>query len=323
MSAAAEVARGMREGTLPPFIGIRIKPLSEELKTRGVRTLDLFMTALLDATGGVAPGRFVVTLPKVTHPEQVSALAGLLEELESNHRLTHGSLNLELMVETPQALIDSRGALALPSLVAAGKGRCIAAHFGPYDYTAALEITADCQSMDHPACDFARHLMKAALAGTGISLSDGPTNILPVGPHRGTKLTPAQKKENKESVHRAWRLSYGHITHSLENGFYRGWDLHPAQLPVRYAAVYLFFRRGLAGATARLRTFVERATRATLTGDLFDDAATGQGLLNFFLRGLGCGSIGEEEVLAAGLTLEELTSRSFAAILRMRRSRNT
>jgi len=121
-------------------------------------------------------------------------------------------------------------------------------------------------------------------------------------------------------VHRAWKLCFGHSTHSLVNGFYQGWDLNPAQLPMRYAAVYTFFLESYEDAAIRLRHFVEKAAQATLSGDIFDDAATGQGLLNYFLRALNSGAISEEEALVTGLTLEEIRSRSFYRILQGRRS---
>jgi hypothetical protein len=205
--------------------------------------------------------------------------------------------------------------------VAVSEGRCVGAHLGVYDYTATLNVTAAHQSMTHPWSDFARGMMQVSLAGTGVALSDGATNVMPVGPHKpGTKaLTAAQKKENREVVHRAWRLAYGHTRHSLERAFYQGWDLHPAQLPVRYAAVYAFFLEGLEPASRRLKSFIDKAAQATLLGDVFDDAATGQGLLNYFLRGISCGALTEEEARAAGLTLEELRSRSFLKILEGRR----
>src|SRR5205085_3713686 len=116
-----------------------------------------------------------------------------------------------------------------------------------------------------------------------------------------------------------WRLSFSHIHHSLAGGFYQGWDLHPAQLPVRFAACYSFFLEGMSLASARLKNFIEKAAQATLVGDVFDDAATGQGLLNYFLRALNCGAITEDEALATGLTLDELRSRSFVKILKGRR----
>jgi hypothetical protein len=124
--------------------------------------------------------------------------------------------------------------------------------------------------------------------------------------------------ENRAAVHRGWALHYRHVRHSLRHGYFQGWDLHPAQLPTRYAAVFAFYLEALDAATERLRRFVDRAARATLTGEVFDDAATGQALLNFFLRGLGCGAITEAEALATGLTIEDLRTRSFLAILRRR-----
>ena len=322
VSAAEQVARGLAEGLLPPFMGIRIKSLSEELFERAARTLELFVTTLLERTGGKLPANFVVTLPKITAPEQVMALVRMLEVLEQDRGLPAGALKLEIMVETPQSLFDAQGRLALPVLVAAAEGRCVGAHLGVYDYTATLNITAAYQSMTHAACDFARHVVQVSLAGTGVALSDGATNVMPVGPHKrdGTRtLTEAQQQENRETVHRAWRLAYEHTRHSLELGYYQGWDLHPAQLPVRYAAVYAFFLEGMDAASRRLKSFVEKAAQATLLGDVFDDAATGQGLVNSFLRGIACGAITEEEALATGLSLEELRSRSFLKILEGRR----
>ena len=105
------------------------------------------------------------------------------------------------------------------------------------------------------------------------------------------------------------------------NGIYQGWDLHPGQLPSRYGAVYGFFLEGLAAASDRLHNFVDKAAQATLAGDVFDDAATGQGLLNFFLRGIACGAVREDEALATGLSLEEIRSRSFVKILAGRTAR--
>src|SRR6185369_1659991 len=218
------------------------------------------------------------------------------------------------------SIINHHGQINLPLLLAAGEGRCVAAHFGTYDYTAGCNITAAHQHMLHPACDFAKSMMQVSFAGTGIWLSDGATNIMPVAPHRftegGAPLTPEQIEENREVVHRAWKLHFDHIQHSLTNAFYQGWDLHPAQLPTRYAAVYAFFLESLEAASERLKNFVEKAAKATLVGDVFDDAATGQGLLNYFLRAVNCGAISETEAVSlSGLTLAELRSASFVKIL--------
>ena len=320
--AAEEVARGMSEGSLPPFIGIRIKPFSPELRERSIRTLDLFVSTLCEATRGRMPENFVVTLPKVVIPEQPAALVGLLEALETALGIEKGLLRFELMIETTQAILNERGESNLPRLLDASAGRCAAAHFGTYDYTASCSITAAYQTMSHPACDFAKHMMQVAFAGTGIWLSDGATNVLPAPPHRaqkGKRLTRAQRDENREAVHRAWRLHSEHIQHSLVSAYYQGWDLHPAQLPTRYAAVYAFFLEGLDSAAARLKNFVDKAAKATLIGEVFDDAATGQGLLNYFLRAINCGAISEAEAeRLTGVTPEELHLGSFLKILKNR-----
>ncbi|HEY0512031.1 MAG TPA: aldolase/citrate lyase family protein, partial [Thermoanaerobaculia bacterium] len=316
-AAAREMAAGLAAESLPPFSGFRIKALTEETRDRAVRTLDLFLTTLVRESGGRLPEGFVITLPKVTAREQVAALADLCDLLEPALDLPAGSLRLEIMVETPQAVLD------LLAIAEAARGRCVAAHFGTYDYTAACGISAQYQEIRHPACDFARQRMQAALAGTGIRLSDGATNILPLPPFRaardGPPLTPGQIEWNRRTVHGAWKLHYENVWTALVLGFYQGWDLHPAQLVPRYAAVYAFFQEGVDPVSERLRNFVDEAARATRVREVFDDAATGQGLLNFFLRAVHSGAISEEEALArSGLTLEELRGKSFGKILESR-----
>ena len=319
IAAAVELATGLKNKTLSPFIGIRIKPFTEDLKHRGVRTLDLFLTALLKRTGGALPPNFVVMLPKVTIPEQVTTLVKLFELIEKENKLPQGVLKMETMVEATQIIMDEEGRNPLYRILKASEGRCIAAHFGTYDYTASCGITARYQTMAHPVCDFAHHMTKVALGGTGIFLSDGATNVIPIGPHRGDELSFDQLQENRAAVQKAWRLGFGHTMHSLINGFYQGWDLNPAQLPMRYAATYTFFLSSLEDAIHRLKIFVDRSAISTLTGDIFDDAATGQGLLNFFLKAMNCGAIEEKVAMATGLSMEEIRSRSFLKILQGRR----
>jgi hypothetical protein len=230
---------------------------------------------------------------------------------------------MELMIETTQSIVDERGGCSLPGLVAAGGDRIRGAHFGTYDYTAACGITAAHQHMRHAACDFARNVMQVALAGTGIWLSDGATNILPVPVHRardGAELRDTERAVNRAAVHRAWRLHYQDVQHSLASGFYQGWDLHPAQLVTRYAAVHAFFLQNLDAASERLRNFIAKAAQATLVGEVFDDAATGQGLLTYFLRAMNCGAVREEEIeRLSGLTVDELRTASFVKIVERRR----
>ena len=304
---AAQVAVGMETGALPPGIGIRIKNLGAETRRRGLRTFQLFLSTVLEKTGGQPPRNFVITLPKITAPEQVSMLVDACDTFESSHGLAGGMLRFEVMIETPESVFSRDGRIALPEFITRGQGRITAAHFGTYDYTASMGITAAHQGMLHPSCDFAKHVMQVSLAGTDVWISDGATNVMPVG-------------KDRTVIHSAWKLHADQIRHSLVGGFYQGWDLHPAQLVTRYAAVFAFFLEGLHAASDRLKNFVQKAAQATLVGDVFDDAATGQGLLNYFLRALNCGAISENEAVEmSGLTVAELRSRSFAKILQGRR----
>ena len=296
-SAAREVAAGMKAGTLPPFIGIRIKPLSRELQARSLRTLDIFVTTLAKAAHGLPPN-FAITATKVMTPAHVSMLAQRCAALERKLRLKRHAIQLELMIETPQAILGPDGRVALPVLVKAGRGRVRGAHFGVYDYTALCGITAAWQHPRHLACDVAREMMRISLAQTGVMISDGSSNILPIPPH----------------VHPAWKQHFDDVTHSLVNGYYQGWDLHPGHLPTRYAAVYAFYLSARPAATLRLSNFFTKAAKA---GAAFDDAATGQALVNFFNRGLSSGAITLEEARETGLTEEDLR-RSFLDILRER-----
>ena len=328
VSAAEEMARGVAAGTLPPFCGIRIKSLSAELAPRSLRTLDLFLTALRGSASGVWPPGFVVTLPKITGPEEVATLADVVDTLERKLGLEPFTVPIELMIETPQSVFAADGSTAAPGLVAAGRGRVGSAHFGTYDYTASLNITAAHQHMAHPSCDFAKHVLQVSLAGTGVRISDGATNILPVPLHRaaegGPPLAAVQVDENRRAVHAAWKLHADHVRHSLAGAYYQGWDLHPAQLPTRFATVFAFFLEGLDSAAARLSNFLGKAAQATLVGEVFDDAATGQGLLNYFLRAINCGAIEEAEAVAqTGLTIEDFRGRSFLRIMERRRNETT
>ncbi len=322
VKAAQETAKGMEQNSLPPFIGIRIKPFTEDLKERGARTLDIYLSTLSELTGGKLPNNFVVMLPKVTIPQQIEALVKLFEVIEANTQIPSGALKMEMMVETTQSVINKDGTNPLRSFYLASQGRMIATAFGTYDYTASCSITAKYQDMGHAVCDFAHHFMKVALGHTGLWIADGATNVMPIGPHRGDSLTAEQLAENKAVIHRNWKKAFDHTRYSLWKGMYQGWDLNPAQFPMRYAAVYSFFLESYDDAAERLKAFVERAARATLTSDVFDDAATGQGLLNYFLRGLNCGALTEEEALATGLSIDEFRTRSFLKILEGRRKLN-
>jgi hypothetical protein len=132
--------------------------------------------------------------------------------------------------------------------------------------------------------------MQVAAAGTRVHLSDGSTNILPLG--------------SPESVRSAWRLHAGLVRRALARGFYQGWDLHPHQLPTRYIATFEFFRAGLPRAAARLANYVSKTE-----SEILDEPATARALARYLYRGLVCGAVSETEVSrSAGLTGSQLAA---------------
>ena len=313
ISASNELAKSFRQKTITSFCGFRIKSFQTETRKRAVRTLDLFLSNLLKKTKGKLPENFVVTLPKITQKEGVFILDKLLSEFEKQNNLANGDIKIEILIETPESILN------MQDLVLASNGRCVAAHFGAYDYTSSFGITAVHQHIRHQACNFARNMMQVSLSPLGIRLSDSVTIEMPVPIHRGENLSAKQIIENKKAVQNAWRRHFNNVTHSLIDGFYQSWDLHPAQLVARYAAVYAFFIESKDEQAKRLRGFLDKATQAMLTGNLFDDAASAQGLLNFFIRAISCGAMREKEVLEeTGLSSEELQSASFVKIMENR-----
>jgi citrate lyase beta subunit len=272
---AGVVAGWLRDGVEPTNFGLRVKSFdTPELRARSVRTLDVFLTALLQQWGSL-PAGFVLTFPKVVDTAQVEVFVELLELFEQQLGMPEKSLRFEIQVETTQSIVDSHGRFALPLFLRAGDGRVTGLHFGTYDYTASCGLTAAHQHLAHRACDFARHAMQVSAAGTGVFLSDGSTNVLPIG----------------DQVHHGWRTHYQLTRRSLEHGFYQGWDLHPAQLVTRYAAVFAAFRDSAAAEATRLSAYVSASGSAVL-----DEPATARALAASFVRALDNGGTDADEV---------------------------
>ncbi|WP_424188626.1 DUF6986 family protein [Actinokineospora sp. G85] len=267
--------------------GIRVKSFdTSALLDRGLRTLDLVLTA----AGGPPPG-FALTFPKVTAPEQVEALVAVLALLEAALGLDARALRFEVQIETTQAVIDAEGRFTVPRLITAGAGRVTGLHFGTYDYTAACGLGAGDQHLAHAACDFARHAMQVGSAGTGVRLSDGSSNRLPVG--------------SRETVHGNWRVHHDLVRRSLRHGFFQGWDLHPAQLVTRYAAVYAHYLSSAAADGQRLAAYVARGSGSAV----LDEPATAAALALSLRRSVDCGALTAAEVTDhCGLDVAGLTA---------------
>ncbi|WP_314412893.1 DUF6986 family protein [Streptomyces kroppenstedtii] len=284
--AARLIAEAYRDGTAAPYTGIRMKCMEAPVRDRGIRTLDIFLTGLME-NGGLPDG-LVLTLPKVTYAEQVTAMARLLEEFEKTHGLERGRIGFEIQIETSQAVLAADGTATVARMIQAAGGRATGLHYGTFDYSACLGVSAAYQASDHPAADHAKAIMQVAAAGTGVRVSDGSTNVLPVGP--------------TAKVHDAWRLHFGLTCRALARAYYQGWDMHPGHLPTRYAAVFAFYREGFEQAAARLVAYANRAD-----GDVMDEPATAKALSGYLLRGLDCGALDVGEVArATGLTRADL-----------------
>lgn len=317
---AAHVLGAAKAPAAYPRVGVRIRALSPATSRRATRTLDLLLTTMLEETGGVVPRGFTVTLPKVTHPAQAATLSEMLTMIEEARAIARGAIGTELLVESPRALWADDGRVALPAIVSAAAGRCVAVHLGAYDLTASLGVPMSEQSLDHPYCDLARTLMITSLAGRGVDVVDGVTTALPVPKHKegGLPLDDAQREENTAAVHEGFRVHARNVTHALRMGIHAGWDVHPAQLPARFGALYAHYLTHRVEIAGRVSRFLEAATKAVRTGQAFDDAASAEGAFTFFARGLACGALDDADVTAAGLTRDELATRSFAAILAAR-----
>ena len=275
VAAAQALAQSVRDGNAAPFHGIRFKSFEAPTRRRGLRTLDLFLGELVRA-GGLTDG-FLLTLPKVTSVDQVQAMVTACAWLEDAHSLPAGRLGFEIQVETPQSILGSDGSALVARMIHASGGRCTGLHYGTYDYSASTGVSAEYQSMEHAVADYAKAVMQVAAAGTGVFVSDGSTNILPVG--------------DDAAVRRGWSLHARLVRRSLERGYYQGWDLHPAQLPTRYAATYAFYREGLPEAVTRLRAYLGQQDSQFL-----DEPATAVALAGFVLRGLDCGAVDADEL---------------------------
>lgn len=265
-AAAIAAAQALAANPATPFHGLRMKSLEAPTRRRALRTLDLFIREATITDG------FVITLPKVTSVEQVEAMVLVLETLEQQYGVPQ--LKFEIQVETPQAILGSDGTALIARMVKAGGRRVTGLHYGTYDYSASLGVAAAYQSMEHPVADHAKDVMQLAAAGTGVFVSDGSTNVLPVG----------------EALHDAWRLHFRLVRRSLARGIYQGWDMHPAQLPTRFAATYLFYREGFDQAARRLRAYLGGGESGYL-----DEPATATALAGFVLRGIECGAVDTTE----------------------------
>jgi citrate lyase beta subunit len=275
---ASDLSNAIAKGAAPAFVGLRFKCLEGPTRRRGLRTLDLFLSTLLET--GPLPDGLRITLPKVSTVSQVEAMVDICAAYETAAGLTPGRLGFEIQVETPPLILSAEGRAEIAVALHAGAGRVTSLHYGTYDYSGSLGVSAAYQSMAHPAADYAKAVMQAAVAGTGVELSDGSTNVLPIG-------TPDQVRD-------AWRLHHSLVRRSLERAYYQGWDMHFGHLPTRFIANFAFYREGFATAAERLSAYLTKSGSGVL-----DEPATARALARYLHRGYSCGALDSAELQAA------------------------
>lgn len=234
-SAATEVALAMREGLLGPRIGIRIAPLSGGTAARAFRTLDLFVSTLCERAGAI-PEPFVVSIPGLTHEDQVSAIVQVAGTLETRLGLPRGCLRLELGLSDAESAFDETGSFRLPVLVAAASGRCAALRID------ASAVARSLGTRDPASATALRDLARLALAGQSVPISWGASPDLPRNPPQPAqsgdrRAPPRDAPERYALVHAAWRTHAEQVTRAIRDGYPWGWDHDAGLLPARLAAV--------------------------------------------------------------------------------------
>lgn len=286
-------ADGDRPRYAPAFAGIRFKSFDPAVRDRGLRTLVIVLGGL--ARRGVLkkvladdPRALRLTLPKVQHHSQVETFVEILEQLEETFGVPESTrIPFEVQVETPQAIVGTRGEAEPARILAAGQGRILSLHYGTYDYSASLGVDAAEQSMEHPVADHAKDVLQVATTAVGVELSDGSTNRIPVG--------------SPEQILDGWRIHHRLVTRHLRRAVRQGWDLHAHQLVTRHLATIAYFRASWEVSAERLRDYV--------AGDetrWMDEPATAKAMSGYLLRAHACGAVTDEELATTGVSPEAL-----------------
>jgi hypothetical protein len=271
-AAARAVAAMVRDGSRPPFVGLRVKSFADGLAPRSVASLDRFVGTLVDELGTLPDG-LVITFPKIVSVRHVAAFVEVLAALEAALDLPTGTLRFEAQIETTASVLGADGRVVLRDIRSAGDGRLVAAHLVVYDLTAGLGLPPDEQRLEHPACDHVRHLLQVTFAGTEVRLSDGSVNAVPAA-------------DTATEHARVWARHAAAVRHSLAHGYVQGWDLHVSHLVSRYATVFAHLLAGLGDVEHRLHAW---ETGAAADG-LLDEPATIRRLEAQLRQAVACGA---------------------------------
>lgn len=298
--------------------GIRIKSFSLPTLQRSIRTFDIFLSTFFQNCDIQNVPFLSVCLPKVTDLKEVELLLSLLTDYAKSHNLNTGFLRAEIMLETPEFYLKSNGFAALREMVDSFSGSFNALHLGLYDFTSSLGVQSADQKYNHPYLDFLRFQTIMQFSKSTIRLVDGATMEMPVEKYKKSEFAELSEEEcnaNKIMIINAANAHTENIYHSMKMGFDSSWDLHPGQVAIRYLTLFTNYKKSFSAMRERFINFVENAARATVLNGQFDDAATGQGMLNYFIKGYRLGALSADDIRKTGFDIETLVKKSFAELI--------
>jgi len=240
-----------------------------------------------------------VVLPKTESADEVRDVAALVREAAARWRWPRVP-RLEVLIESPRALLQAEAIAAVPEVAALV--------FGAYDFSRCIGSEVDAQTWltDQAA---ARQWLPVVAAAHGKEALDAVTATLPIRPKDPTAPTTEERARHTEAI----ALCARDATDAARLGYAGKWVLHPDQVdPIQRAfspdAARARRALDLCAAYARAAMQGSGAERDEATAGrvrLVDKAVAG---MEFWVvqAGLRAGVIGAEDLARAGFSADEL-----------------
>jgi citrate lyase beta subunit len=232
-----------------------------------------------------------VIFPKIEHPDEVSWVCELLEQIEVQLGLTPNQIKLQLLVESGWSVAN------LPEIARRAMTRLAGIIFGIADYAADLSLPEI--RYDHPVCDWARAQVVNLAGAVGVPAIDAMTVNYPVA----DPSLPAQ--ENRQRILARLKECYDDAWHSIGLGMKGKWVGHPAQLFV----VLLAYRQHLSSGAMmaeleKIKSYqlaVQDQIGATIIDGVMSDRATDRHARARLREGVALGLLSTDDGLTLGV----------------------